>query len=329
MIYRKPGNTEIDVSVMALGCWPFAGGKVWGEQSDDDSIATVHAALDAGINFFDTAEGYEAGHSERVLGRGLLGRRDEAVIATKVSPSHLAEADVIAACEQSLRNLQTDVIDLYQIHWPNWAVPLEETVGALETLQRQGKIRAIGVSNFGVQDLSAILELTDVATDQMPFSLLWRVIEGEVQPLCMDRGVGIICYSPLAQGLLTGRYASADEVPEGLARTRLYADSRPQSQHGEAGCEAEVFAALAEIRRIADGLGQPMAAVALAWVRQQVGVTSFLVGARKPEELAWNLPSLELELSAEVLAELNRVTQPVKRALGSNPDPWMSPSRMR
>ena len=329
MQYRQLGKTGIEVSAMALGCWPFAGGKVWGEQSDADSIATVHAGLDAGINFFDTAEGYETGTSERVLGRGLLGRRHEAVIATKVSPSHLAAGDLIAACEQSLRNLQTDVIDLYQIHWPNWNVPIEESVVALETLQRQGKIRAIGVSNFGVQDLSAILELTDVVTDQMPFSLLWRVIEGDLLPLCLGQGVGIICYSPLAQGLLTGRYASADEVPEGLARTRHYAGSRPNSQHGEPGCEAEVFEALAEVRRIADGLGQPMAAVALAWVRQQAGVTSFLVGARKPDELAWNLPSLELELSAEVVAELKRATEPVKRALGGNPDPWMSPSRMR
>ncbi len=329
MQYHKLGNTDIDVSAIALGCWPFAGGKVWGDQSEEDSVATVHAALDAGINFFDTAEGYEAGHSERVLGKGLTGRRQDAVIATKVSPSHLAAGDVIAACEQSLHNLQTDTIDLYQIHWPNWNVPLEETVGALETLQRQGKIRAIGVCNFGVQDLSAILELTDVVTDQMPFSLLWRVIERDVQPLCIARNVGIICYSPLAQGLLTGRYASADDVPEGLARTRHYADSRPQSSHGEAGGEVEVFAALADIRQIADSLGQPMAAVALAWIKQQAGVTSFLVGARKPEEVAWNLPALELELSADVVAELNRVTELVKRALGGNPDMWMSPSRMR
>ena len=225
--------------------------------------------------------------------------------------------------------MQTYVIDLYQIHWPNWAVPLEETVGALETLQRQGKIRAIGVCNFGVQDLSAILELTDVVTDQLPFSLLWRVIEGEVQPLCVEKGMGLICYSPLAQGLLTGRYASTDDVPDGLARTRHYAGSRPQSQHGEPGCEVKVFAALVGIRRIADGLGQPMAAVSLAWVKQQAAVTSLLVGARKPEEVAWNLPSLELELSAEIVAELNRVTEPVKQALGSNPDMWMSRSRMR
>ncbi len=125
MEYRKLGTTGIEVSVFALGCWPFAGGAVWGEQDEDVSIATVHAALDKGINFFDTAEGYEKGHSERVLGRGLEGRRDEAVIATKVSASHLKPSEIVKACEQSLENLRTDYIDLYQIHWPNWEVPIE------------------------------------------------------------------------------------------------------------------------------------------------------------------------------------------------------------
>ncbi len=302
MEYRKLGQTDIDVSVMALGCWPFAGGLVWGEQDDDVSVATVHAALEAGINFVDTAEGYEAGHSERALGRGLVGRRHEAVIATKVSPSHLAADDVIAACEQSLVNLQTDYIDLYQIHWPNWSVPLAETVGALERLKEQGKIRAIGVSNFAVRDLSEMLTLSQCETDQLPYSLLWRGIELEIQPLCLEKGVGLICYSPLMQGLLTGRYASADEVPDGLSRTRLYAASRPHAQHGEPGCEAEVFAALEAIRQIAGGLGQSMAAVSLAWVRQQPGVTSLLVGARKPEEVALNLTAIELTLSDETIS---------------------------
>ncbi len=329
MQYRKLGSSDMDVSVFALGCWPFAGGKVWGYQDDAASIATVHAALDAGINFFDTAEGYEAGHSERVLGKGIAGRRGEAVIATKVSPSHLAHGDVIAACEQSLRNLQTETIDLYQIHWPNWEVPLEETVAALQQLKAQGKVRAIGVSNFGVRDLGDMLALGECVTDQLPYSLLWRVIEREIQPLCVDHGVGILCYSPLAQGLLTGRYASADEVPDGLARTRLYAASRPMSQHGEAGCEAEVFAALDEVRRIAGGLGQPMAAVALAWVRDQPGVSSLLIGARSPQELAWNLPALDVTLPADAKAELARVTEPVKAKLGPSPDPWLTPSRVR
>lgn len=329
MQYRQLGSSDIDVSVFALGCWPFAGGKVWGHQDDGESIATVHAALDAGINFFDTAEGYEAGHSERVLGQGLVGRRDKAIIATKVSPSHLAHTDVIAACEQSLRNLQTDTIDLYQIHWPNWEVPLEETVGALQRLKEQGKVRAIGVSNFGVRDLSDMLALGECVTNQLPYSLLWRVIEREIQPLCVAHGVGMLCYSPLAQGLLTGRYASADDVPDGLARTRLYAASRPMSQHGEAGCEVEVFDALREVRRIADGLGLPMASVALAWVREQPGVASVLIGARSPQELAWNLPALDVTLPADAKAELARVTAPVKDKLGTSPDPWLTPSRTR
>lgn len=329
MEYRRLGQTDMQVSVIALGCWPFAGGSFWGEQDDDVSISTVHAALDAGINFFDSAEGYENGHSERVLGRGLVGRRQEAIIATKVSPSHLAKADVIKACEQSLINLQTDYIDLYQIHWPNWQVPLAETVEALQQLRQQGKIRAIGVSNFAVQDLGEMVTLSECTTDQLPYSLLWRVIERQIQPLCAQHNVGIICYSPLAQGLLTGRYANADEVPDGLARTRHYANRRALAQHNEPGCEAEVFAAIAEVRRIAQELGQPMATVALAWVKQQPSITSLLVGARNPAELQWNLPAQDLTLSAEVIAELASVTAPVKEKLGSNPDMWMSTSRMR
>lgn len=329
MDYRRLGQTDLHVSVMALGCWPFAGGAVWGEQDDDESVATVHAALAAGINFFDTAEGYENGHSERVLGRGLKGRRHEAIIATKVSAAHLAKAEVIKACEQSLTNLQTDYIDLYQIHWPNWQVPLSETVEALQQLKQQGKVRAIGVSNFGVQDLSEMVTLSECTTDQLPYSLLWRVIEREIQPLCLQKQVGLICYSPLMQGLLTGRYATADEVPPGLARIRLYAGSRPMAQHGEPGCEAEVFTALQEVRRIADDLGQPMATVALAWVKQQPGVTAFLVGARSPAELQWNLPVLDLTLPADVVAALAQATEPVKAKLGNNPDMWMSASRMR
>jgi aryl-alcohol dehydrogenase-like predicted oxidoreductase len=314
---RKLGRSGIEVSVMALGCWPFAGGAVWGDQDDDASIATVHAALDAGINFFDTAEGYEAGKSEEVLGRALAGRRDQAVIATKVSPNHLAPADVVASCEQSLRALGTDYVDLYMIHWPSRDVPLAETV------------RAIGVSNFGVGDLSDMVALTACASDQLPYGLLWRVIEREIVPLCRREEVGIMCYSPLAQGLLTGRYRSADEVPDGLARTRHYASTRPLAEHGQPGCEAEVFEAIAAVRAIAEQLDQSMAAVALAWVRQQPGVTSFLVGARSPEELAWNLPALQLTLSDDVLTRLSAATDRVKATLGTNPDPWMSPSRYR
>ena len=240
MQYRALGKrSDIQVSPIALGCWPFAGGNVWGDQDDAESIAAVHAALEEGINFFDTAEGY--GRSEEVLGRGLKGRRQQAVLATKVSAGNLAADDVIGACERSLRTLQTDYIDLYQIHWPNWDVPLAETVSALQTLQTDGKIRAYGVCNFAAQDLSEMITLGQCVTDQLPYSLAWRGIERAVLPLCRANGIGVICYSPLAQGILTGRYANADEVPPGLARTRHYSDDRPLSHHGEPGVEQNCF----------------------------------------------------------------------------------------
>ena len=315
MKYTKLPGTDIDVSVIALGCWPFAGGDVWGDQDDDVSIATVHAALDAGITFFDTAEGY--GKSESVLGRGLKGRRHEAVIATKVGGGHLSSDDLPKACEKSLQNLQTDYIDHYQIHWPNHKIPIQETVSTLLRLREQGKIRAIGVCNFAPRDLTDLLAVCDIATNQLPYSLLWRVIEREIQPAC------------LMQGLLTGRYESADEVPDGLSRTRLYSQDRPMAKHTEPGCETEVFESLAQVRTIANELGVTMAEVALAWVRQQPGITSLLVGARNPDEVQWNLPSVELTLSDEIIQQLSDSTEPVKDKLGNNPDMWMSESRMR
>lgn len=329
MDYRRLGNTDILVSEMALGCWPFGDRDYWGPQSEADSVATVHAALDAGITFFDTAEGYGDGESERVLGRALAGRRDKAVIATKVSRQNLAPADVAAACDRSLRALGTDWIDLYQIHWPNHDIPLAETVGALTRLKEAGKIRAIGVSNFAVRDLTDMLALSECVTDQLPYSLLWRVIEREVQPLCVARGVGIICYSPLAQGLLTGRYRHADEVPDGIAQSRWYAGTRPATHHDEPGVEAEVFEAVAALRALAEEAGMPMAILALAWLRARPGVTSYLVGARRPEELAWNLPAAGTTLPADLAARLTAATETVKERLGTNPDMWLSPGRMR
>ena len=328
MQYRALGKRDdIQVSTIALGCWPFAGGNVWGEQDDAQSVAAVHAALDEGINFIDTAEGY--GRSEEVLGRGLKGRRHQAVVATKVSEANLGADDVIGACERSLRALQTDYIDLYQIHWPNREVPLAETAGALDSLLSDGKIRAYGVCNFAEQDLSEMIALSSCVTDQMPYNLAWRGIERAVLPLCRANGIGVICYSPLAQGILTGRYANADEVPEGLARSRHFADERPLSHHGEPGLEEELFKAVAKIRDIAAELGEPMAAVALAWARQQAGVTSLLVGARNADEVRRNIPSLELTLSEEVLQQLALATEPVKEGLGDNLDMWYVPSRMR
>ena len=252
MDYKKLGNTDIEVSTFALGCWPFAGGDVWGEQDDGDSIAAVHAALDAGINFFDTAEGYGAGKSEQVLGEGLVGRRQEAIIATKISPPHLDPKLVEETCDNSLKHLGTDYIDLYQIHWPNHDIPLDYQWEALTRLVEKGKVRTLGVCNFAIDDLSEALNTGECQSDQLPYNLAWRAIEYEIQSLCSESNTGIICYSPLAQGVLTGRYKNADEVPDGLARSRHYSKDRPQSSHDEDGCEEELFEAVEKIRYVAD-----------------------------------------------------------------------------
>ena len=330
MQYKTLGNTDIKVSDFALGCWPFAGGKVWGPQDDSVSISTVHAALDKGITFFDTAEGYnDDSHSEEVLGRALVGRRDTAVIATKIGPPHLVPDLVEETCDASLQRMQTDYIDLYQIHWPNHDVAIEDSMSELIKLRDAGKIRSIGVCNFGVQDLSGALDSADVVTDQLPYNLLWRPIEVEILPKCLDNNVGLICYSPLAQGLLTGRYSSPDDVPDGLSRSRLFSNDRPLANHGEAGCEKEAFEAISDVIEISDRLGEHPAKVSLAWVRSRPGITSLLVGARSPEELDLNIPAFEYSLPDGVEDELSAATEPVKTSLGSNADMWSGDNRMQ
>ena len=244
MEYRKLGRTDMDVSVVALGCWALAGGFNWGPQDEADSVAAVHAALDADINFFDTAEGYgEGGTSEQILGKALPARRQDVVIATKVSSTHLVPADVHKACDASLKRLRTDIIDLYQIHWPSRTVPLADTLGALDELKDAGKIRAFGVSNFGPQDLGELLAISRPETNQLPYNLLWRAIEHDVQAMCTETeteaeiGIGIICYCPILQGLLLGKFNSADEVPADRARTKHFSKDRPQTRHGQPGRE--------------------------------------------------------------------------------------------
>jgi myo-inositol catabolism protein IolS len=329
MRYRTLGNPDLSVSVVAMGCWALAGEETWGPQAEADSIATVHAALDAGVNLFDTAEGYGGGNSEAILGRALAGRRHEAVIATKVSRANLSATEVQQACENSLRRLQTDYIDLYQVHWPSRTVPLAKTLGALDRLREQGKVRAIGVCNFGVGDLADLLALDLPAANQLPYSLLWRAIEYEIQPRCVEAGIGILCYSALAQGLLTGKFSSADEVPEGRARIRLFSSVRPQARHGEPGCETEVFVALEQIRQICDEIGQPMANVTLAWLLHQPGVTSVIAGARQLDQIRQTAQAANLALSPETLAHLSAATDGVKHCVGPNPDMWQTQSRFR
>ncbi len=323
------GESNLNVTPVCMGCWALAGGQVWGQQDKREAVDTVHAALDSGINFFDTAEAYGDGYSEEIVGKALEGVRDEVVIASKARPAHMADRDVIEACENSLKRLRTETIDLYQIHWPVEDVPFCETYDALQRLQSQGKIREIGISNFGVRQMEEIAKCGAVVTNQLPYNLLWRAIEFDILEFCRSHDIGVLCYSSLAQGLLTGKFRSADEVPEGRARTRFFSPERPLARHGDTGCEDEMFEAIGRIAKICDDIGESMAHVALSWLLHQGGVTSVIAGARRPDQIRDNVKAATLELSPDVLEALRTATHDLKEAVGNNPDMWETPSRIR
>ena len=319
---RQLGNSSLMVSPIAVGFWGIIGGDYWGEQNETDTINTAHAALDAGINFFDTAEGYGDGYSEEMLGRALKGRRDEAIIASKVGQRNLAPAALRAACEGSLRRLDTDHIDLYQVHWPRRDIPFDDTMSALFDLQREGKIDVIGVSNFGQLDMPDMLQCGRYEANQLPYSMLWRAIEFDIQPICVERNISILPYSPLNQALLTGRYRHADEMPYSRTRTRHFRGDRRDSRHGTAGFEAETFAAVDAIREICADIGQEMVHVALAWLLHKPAVTSVLAGARSVQQVESNLIAGSLSLSDETMRRLDEATADLKAKLGPDPDMW-------
>ncbi|RME71628.1 MAG: aldo/keto reductase, partial [Verrucomicrobia bacterium] len=254
-----PNPLDLSTSPLALGCWGFADPDLWGNTGRSDAVAVIHAALDHGINLLDTAPGYGNGLSEEILGEALDGRRGQVLIATKVPDSAFSADGVRASLEASLRRLKTDWIDLLQIHWVGDEARFEEVIAAFESARDAGLVRACGVCNFGPRHLERLKACaTGWVSNQLPYNLLWRAIEFEIQQRCVDEGLGILAYSPLQQGLLSGRYTTADDVPPGRARSRHFAGSRPLARHGEPGCEAETFRAIGEIRRIADEAGHPM-----------------------------------------------------------------------
>jgi len=328
MKYRKLGCSDLEVSTVCMGCWSIIGDNTWGEQDEADSIAAIEAALDAGVTFFDTAEGYGRGQSEELLGRVLGDRRKDVMIASKVGARTYDVDTVREHCEQSLKRLGTDVIDLYQIHWPRKDMDTGDALAAMQALVDAGKVRAIGVSNFGRSFLTEATAIGGVASNQLCYSLLFRAIEHEVQPICASNEISIICYSPLSQGLLTGKFATADEVPEGRARTRLFSKDRPQSRHDEPGCEDAVFEALDKVRAICDDIGQPMGRVALAWLLAQDAVTSVIAGARNAKQARQNAEAGDLELTDDVVRALAAATEPVKEYVGINADMWQTTTRM-
>ncbi len=315
MEYRDLGASGLKVSEISLGNWITHGGQI----GDEAAIECVHAALEAGITFFDTADVYEIGKAEAVLGRALKGvRRSLYSVATKVfwpvgdgpNDRGLSRKHIIESCNLSLERLQTDYVDLYQAHRFDPAVPLEETMRAFEDLVRWGKALYIGVSEWTAPQIARALEIADqmgfdrIVSSQPQYSMLWRVPEAEVIPLCKKEGIGQICWSPLAMGVLTGKYEPGQPPPPG---------SRGERGSGVAKSflADETLRAVQGLKPVAAEAGLSMAQLALAWVLQNDGVSSAIIGATKPEHVSDNVAAAGVRLEAALLERIDEVLEGV------------------
>ncbi len=304
---RKLGSSDLELTTIGLGTWALGGGNWeygWGAQDDTDSINTIHRALDLGMNWLDTAAVYGLGRSEEVVGKALKDRRDRVIVATKCGqrwnedgstyrnsePKNLRQE-----VEDSLRRLQTDYIDLYQIHWPDPNTPVEESWETMASFVKEGKVRFIGVSNYSVEQMRAILPIHPVASLQPPYHLLNRAIEAEILPFCRENNIGVIPYSPMASGLLTGRF-SMDRVEENDWRRKDSKFQEPQLSRNLALVEA--------LRPIAARQGKTVAHLAVAWTLRDPVVTAAIVGARSIAQAEQIMEGADYRLSEQDIADI-------------------------
>jgi aryl-alcohol dehydrogenase-like predicted oxidoreductase len=332
MDYRTLGTTGVKVSPLCLGAMMFG---AWGNEDHDESVRIIHRALDAGINFIDTADVYARGESEEIVGKALAnGRRDHVVLATKVhgtmgdDPNEFGNSRrwIVREVDNSLRRLRTDWIDLYQIHRPEQDTDIDETLGALTDLVRAGKVRYIGSSTFPP---SQIVEAQWVAEkrgrerfvcEQPPYSMLIRDVETDVLPTCRRYGMGVIPWSPLAGGWLSGRFRKDGDVPTSRRAQRLperYDMSLPGNQRKLDAADA--------LARLAEGNGMTLIEMALAFVINHPAVTAAIIGPRTMEHLESQLPAADIQLSDEVLDRIDEIVPP-----GVNVNPadtgWVNPA---
>lgn len=311
---RKLGWTNVELTTVGLGTWAHGGADWrfgWGPQDDELSVQTVHAALDAGINWVDCAAVYGLGHAEDVLGRALKGLRERPFIATKCSlvwnakreiSSCLKKESVKAECEASLRRLGVEVIDLYQIHWPSPEDQIEEGWSAMAELVKEGKVRYAGVSNFHVAQMERIQSIHPIASLQPPYSLLKREIEKDVLPYCAKHNIGVIVYSPLQKGLLTGKVTK--EYVASLAPEDHRVKLDPMFRDPEL---SKILSKVEALKAAAARLHATPAQLAIAWVLRRSEVTAAIVGARTPEQIRGTAPAMDIELPPDIQAELDRV----------------------
>ncbi len=313
MEYRILGKSDLNVSTIGYGAWGIGGEPFWKTEGEENSIRSIEKAIDSGINFFDTAPVYGFGYSEELLGKALNSKRKDVIIATKCGlrwskaeikalEKRATRESVLEEIDLSLQRLQTDYIDLYQVHWPDETTPIEETMDALLQIQKAGKVRFVGVSNYSVDQMKESLKYGQIVSLQPMYSMLERDIEKEILPFCIENDIGIICYSPLASGVLTGKYNENTK----------FEDWRGKGIIGN--FTGEVFVShikkVNEITKIAQKNGKTTAQLAINWLLHQRGVTTAIVGVKNPDQVeqntgavGWDIPGEDLETISNILEE--------------------------
>jgi aryl-alcohol dehydrogenase-like predicted oxidoreductase len=320
--YTRLGQTDLEVSRICFGTWQTGGD--WGAVEEQEAVSAARTALDLGINFFDTAQAYGFGESERLLGRSLeLGsatRRDEVVIATK-GGLRLEDGEMLrdssrewlrAGVEQSLRELGTDYIDLYQVHWPDPGTPFERTAETLHELVGEGKIRYVGVSNFDADQMADFERTRKVDALQPPYHLFRREIEKEVLPYCREHGIGVLVYGPLAHGLLTGKFDTDTEFAEGDWRAGSSVFSGDEFEGN--------VQIVKELGRFAEERGYTVGQLAIAWTLSDPAVDVAIVGARRPDHIRGTAPSGGIDLSPDDRGEIEEIIEGAVPVAGPSPE---------
>ncbi|MFH1784611.1 MAG: aldo/keto reductase [bacterium] len=319
---RKLGYTDLNLSVVGLGAWAIGGGNYsygWGPQDDEESIKTIRGAIDNGINWIDTAPVYGCGRSETVVGKAIKGIRDKVFIATKCGLvwnekreiyGRLKKDSVRREVEDSLSRLGIDVIDLYQIHWPDPEKDIEEAWGTVTELVKEGKIRNIGVSNFTIEQIKRVQSINPLGSLQPPYSMVRREVEKELLGYCAENDIGVIVYSPLQSGILTGKFTpeKIKELPEDDWRLT-------KNTHFQEPLLTPNLKLVEGLREIAKEKGKTVAQIAIAWTLRRCEVTSAIVGARHPQQVIENVGAGELVIDEEDKTRIDGLLDEWEKAL--------------
>ena len=303
MKYCTLGKTDISISRVTHGCMELGGGR-WKTLDKESNSALLKTALENGITTFDTAEGYGAGASELIVGEALKDRRKDCVIATKVLPDNLRAADVRKAAEGSLKRLQTDYIDLLYVHWPNAGIPITETLGEFIKLKEEGKIRAIGVSNFSLEQLKEAMEITHIDALQPEYNLLQRKIEDGLLSYCADNQISVLSYNSIAKGILSGVFHFNGVKLD----AEDFRNEKPLFFPENLETEKPLMNSLKAVAQVHNGT---ISQIAAAWVLAQRGMSSAIIGTQNPRHFVENIHSVDIELTQEEIDVLNKTSSEV------------------